>query len=106
MAIPKIFSDTFVFAWDFLLTLTNIVTPSIKAGHVVPEGHAGAGGKWPEYVPPGEDDSRSACPMLNALANHGENFEKNRLFSSLIVPHLTFRYLATRWKEYIFQGDE
>ncbi|KAJ4496098.1 Chloroperoxidase [Lentinula edodes] len=71
MAIPKIFSDTFVFAWDFLLTLTNIITPSIKAGHVVPEGHAGAGGKWPEYVPPGEDDSRSACPMLNALANHG-----------------------------------
>ncbi|KAJ7452007.1 Chloroperoxidase, partial [Mycena latifolia] len=25
----------------------------------------------PEYIPPGVGDSRSACPALNALANHG-----------------------------------
>ncbi|KAJ3984005.1 putative chloroperoxidase [Lentinula detonsa] len=71
MALPKIFTDTFVFVWDFFLTLSNIVMPNLKAGHVVPSGHPGAGGQWPEYVPPGENDSRSACPMLNALANHG-----------------------------------
>ncbi|KAJ4490297.1 Chloroperoxidase, partial [Lentinula aciculospora] len=63
--------DTLIFIWDFFLTLINIVTPSLKLGHVVPAKHLGAGGRWPEYVPPGENDSRSACPMLNALANHG-----------------------------------
>ncbi|KAJ3827893.1 Chloroperoxidase [Lentinula raphanica] len=71
MAISTIFTDALVFVWDFFLTLTNIITPNLKAGHVVPSGHAGAAGNWPEYVPPGENDSRSACPMLNAMANHG-----------------------------------
>jgi hypothetical protein len=66
-----IFSDLYVFTWDFFLSLYNVVSPDLKVGHVVPEGHPGAGGKWPEYVPPGEGDSRSACPMLNAMANHG-----------------------------------
>ena len=40
---------------------------------------------WPDYIPPRDGDSRSACPMLNALANHG------------ILPHdgknITFREL-------------
>jgi len=71
MTISSFLTDSFVFGWDFALTLLNLVTPNLKAGHVVPEGFHGADGKWPEYVPPGEGDSRSACPMLNALANHG-----------------------------------
>jgi len=71
MTISSILTNCSIFAWDFLLTLFNLVTPNLKAGHVVPKGCPGAGGKWPEYVPPGEGDSRSACPMLNALANHG-----------------------------------
>lgn len=61
-----------VFFWDFLIALYNVVTPNIKAGHVVPKGLPGADGKWPEYVAPQEEDSRCACPMLNAMANHGE----------------------------------
>jgi hypothetical protein len=65
------FQDSFVFLWDFIIALTNLVTPNLKSGHVVPKGYPGAGGKWPEYVPPKEGDSRCACPMLNALANHG-----------------------------------
>jgi len=60
-----------VFFWDFLIALYNVVTPNIKAGHVVPKGLPGADGKWPEYVAPQEEDSRCACPMLNAMANHG-----------------------------------
>jgi hypothetical protein len=34
-------------------------------------GHPGAGGKWPDYIPPKDGDSRSCCPGLNAMANHG-----------------------------------
>jgi hypothetical protein len=63
--------DLGVFNWDVLLTLCNLVSPNLKAGSVVPKGHPGEGGVWPEYVPPKEGDSRCACPALNALANHG-----------------------------------
>jgi Peroxidase, family 2 len=65
------FINLFVLGWDFWLFLFNIVLPNRKVGHVVPKGHPGFGGTWPEYVPPGPGDSRSACPMLNAMANHG-----------------------------------
>ncbi|KAH9854619.1 chloroperoxidase-like protein [Lenzites betulinus] len=57
--------------WDVLLTLFNHVVPKRSVGRVVKEGRAGFGGKWPEYIPPGEGDSRCSCPALNALANHG-----------------------------------
>ncbi|KAF8957521.1 Chloroperoxidase [Flammula alnicola] len=60
-----------VFTWDIGLTLYNLLTPSRKIGHVTPAGHPGAEGKWPEYVPPKDGDSRCSCPALNALANHG-----------------------------------
>jgi len=60
-----------VFTWDFGLLLANLVTPSRKLGHVTPEGHPGAGGKWPQYIPPKDGDSRCSCPALNAMANHG-----------------------------------
>ncbi|KAJ7446559.1 Chloroperoxidase [Mycena latifolia] len=63
--------NVYVFSLDVVLTLANLVTPNLKPGSVVPRGSPGAGGKWPEYVPPKEGDSRSACPALNALANHG-----------------------------------
>ena len=63
--------DVAVMTWDFGLMLTNLVTFSRKVGHVTPEGHPGAGGKWPEYIPPKEGDSRCSCPALNAMANHG-----------------------------------
>ncbi|EEB86743.1 hypothetical protein MPER_16186, partial [Moniliophthora perniciosa FA553] len=33
-------------------------TPNLKKGHVVAEGCPGFGGKWPEYIPPKEGDSR------------------------------------------------
>ncbi|KAI0052269.1 Cloroperoxidase [Auriscalpium vulgare] len=57
--------------WDLSLVVVNLVTFKRKIGHVVPEGHPGAGGVWPEYIPPGEGDSRCSCPALNAMANHG-----------------------------------
>jgi hypothetical protein len=60
-----------VFAWDFGLFFLNLILPAHKPGHVVPTHAAGHDLKWPEYVPPKEGDSRSACPMLNAMANHG-----------------------------------
>jgi hypothetical protein len=67
----RVFSDLFVFTWDFWLEIYNLVTPKRKIGHVTPAGHPGADGKWPEYIAPKEGDSRCSCPALNALANHG-----------------------------------
>ncbi|KAF3314584.1 hypothetical protein TWF173_004668 [Orbilia oligospora] len=66
-----VFIKLFVFQWDFALFLLNLVTPDRKEGQVVPIGCPGHNLSWPEYVPPKEGDSRSACPMLNAMANHG-----------------------------------
>ncbi|KAK6332260.1 hypothetical protein TWF696_002981 [Orbilia brochopaga] len=66
-----VFIKLFVFQWDFALFLLNLVTPDHKEGEVVPKGAAGHHLSWPEYVPPKDGDSRSACPMLNAMANHG-----------------------------------
>jgi len=89
--IQKPFYDTFVFVWDFNLFLLNLVLPSLKPGHVVPAGALGHNGQWPEYIPPKEGDSRSACPMLNALANHG------------ILPHdgknITFKELNIKVRQ-------
>jgi len=69
--IANVFHDLGVFTWDFGLLLYNAVTPNRKVGHVIPEGHPGAGGKWPNHIPPEDGDSRSCCPGLNAMANHG-----------------------------------
>lgn len=80
-----------VLAWDNLLAVANLVTPKLKSGQVVPDGAAGHSGKWPEYIAPKEGDSRSACPMLNAMANHG------------ILPHdgknITFTDLNTKVRQ-------
>lgn len=65
------FSGLFVVCWDLWLSFVNLVTPKLKVGHVVPEGHPGAGGEWPEYIAPSEGDSRCSCPCLNAMSNHG-----------------------------------
>jgi len=70
-AITNAFVNLGVFSWDAVLTLYNLVTPNLAEGTIVPAGHPGAGGKWPEYSPPKDGDSRSACPALNAMANHG-----------------------------------
>ncbi|KAG2017415.1 hypothetical protein CC2G_006925 [Coprinopsis cinerea AmutBmut pab1-1] len=57
--------------WDAGCTMGNLVWPNRKPGSVTPAGCPGAGGKWPEFVPPKEGDSRCSCPALNAMANHG-----------------------------------
>ncbi|KAK5108139.1 hypothetical protein LTR62_008735 [Meristemomyces frigidus] len=64
-------TDLSVLVWDNGIALANLFAPKLKEGEVVPAGHAGHGRKWPPYVAPEEGDSRSACPMLNAMANHG-----------------------------------
>lgn len=83
----EIFFNLFVFIWDNCCVVANIITPKLKPNQVVPAGCPGAGGNWPEYVPPKQGDSRSACPMINAMANHG------------ILPHdgknITFKQLNT-----------
>ena len=70
-AFAKIALAAKVGVWDLGCTLANQVLPLRKVGSVTPEGHPGAGGKWPEFVPPKEGDSRCSCPALNAMANHG-----------------------------------
>ena len=67
--------NTYIFSWDALLALANLVLPNKPAGKVTPEGHPGFGGKWPEYIPRKEGDSRCSCPALNAMANHGERWQ-------------------------------
>lgn len=53
-------------AVNFGVALYNSVAPS-----VIPYGKPGHGGVWPLYEPPKQGDSRSPCPALNAMANHG-----------------------------------
>ena len=85
------FINLFVFSWDFWLFILNLLTPSLKPSRVVPAHAAGHNLTWPEYVPPKEGDSRSACPMLNAMANHG------------ILPHdgknISFKELNTKVRQ-------
>jgi hypothetical protein len=89
--IEKLFVFVFVVSWDTALFFLNLLLPKYKLGHVVPKGAPGHGGQWPEYVPPKDGDSRSPCPMLNAMANHG------------ILPHdgknITFRELNTKIRQ-------
>ncbi|KAG5643526.1 hypothetical protein DXG03_000718 [Asterophora parasitica] len=70
-SIVKVSQDVAVLVWDVGLTLVNLVSPKRKVGKVTPAGHPGADGKWPEFQPPKEGDSRCSCPALNAMANHG-----------------------------------
>ena len=58
--------NVYIFSWDLLLAICNLVLPNKPVA-----GHPENGGKWPEYVPRKEGDSRCSCPALNALANHG-----------------------------------
>jgi hypothetical protein len=85
--LTKPFVDIFVLTWDFHIFLLNLVLPAHEPTLVIPAGAPGHAGHWPTYVPPKDGDSRSACPMLNALANHG------------VLPHdgknITFRQLNT-----------
>lgn len=67
----KLLQNIYIFTWDAFLALYNFVTPNKKVGTIVPKGCPGAGGTWPAFVAPKEGDSRSACPALNAMANHG-----------------------------------
>lgn len=60
-----------ILVWDLGLTLFNAVAPLRPANRVVPEGCPGANGLWPQYIPAADTDSRSSCPALNAMANHG-----------------------------------
>jgi hypothetical protein len=69
--LTKPFIDIFVLTWDTTLFLLNLILPSHSPTHVIPVGTPGHVGHWPEYIAPEDSDSRSACPMLNALANHG-----------------------------------
>jgi hypothetical protein len=58
-------------AIDVGVAIYNTFTPSLPKGSVIPAGRPGHGGIWPPYEPPKEGYSRSPCPALNALANHG-----------------------------------
>ncbi len=65
--LTKPFIDLSVLTWDFGLFLANLVLPEHAPNKVIAAGLPGHAGRWPEYVPPREGDSRSACPMLNAM---------------------------------------
>jgi hypothetical protein len=99
--VAKLFSSVYMFSWDTLLVLGNLVLPKRAAGLIVPDGHPGFGGKWPEHIPPKEGDSRCSCPALNALANHSEH---SMLCGKHVPSRLTSwcRYYCARWAQYLF----
>ncbi|PFH51178.1 hypothetical protein AMATHDRAFT_143332 [Amanita thiersii Skay4041] len=69
--VVRFFRNLYVLSWDVLLALINLVLPKRRVGNVARGGYRGDDGKWPDYIAPKEGDSRSACPALNALSNHG-----------------------------------
>jgi hypothetical protein len=69
--IANFFSSIYIFLWDTVLVLGNLILPKRRVGWIVPDGHPGFGGNWPQHIPAKEGDSRCSCPALNALANHG-----------------------------------
>ena len=85
----------YIFTWDISLFLLNLVSFKRKVGKVVLQGTPGFGGQWPEYIPPKDTDSRSACPALNALANHGKCFVlfKNHFLVILSVAGVEWKML-------------
>ncbi|KAH8829209.1 heme-thiolate peroxidase [Flagelloscypha sp. PMI_526] len=94
--IPEAFNTSswtvLVLLWDVGLATLNLVLPTYKKGSLVAAHH---GGQWPEYRPPGEGDSRSGCPALNAMANHGilPRNGKNITFAELNQKtHETFNF--------------
>jgi hypothetical protein len=58
-------------AWDTGLAVYNLVAPDLPKGSVIAPGKPGHAGKWPEFHPPRDGDSRSPCPAMNAMSNHG-----------------------------------
>ncbi|KZV96010.1 putative chloroperoxidase [Exidia glandulosa HHB12029] len=60
-----------VLGFDALLQTGNLLTFNRRFGYVIAEGKPGRGGLWPPFEAPTKADSRSPCPALNAMANHG-----------------------------------
>jgi len=60
-----------VFSIDGVYTFGNFIMPNKRKGRVIAAGLPGHNGIWPEYIAPKSTDSRSPCPALNAMANHG-----------------------------------
>ena len=93
--LDKLLTFVVFFIWDTALFVLNLILPGYKPGTFIPPGKPGHDGNWPEFVPPKEGDSRSACPMINAMANHGilPHDGKNISFRELKVKiHETFNF--------------
>ncbi|KIO33537.1 hypothetical protein M407DRAFT_231607 [Tulasnella calospora MUT 4182] len=58
-------------ARDAYYTVLALLLPKRRVGRVIKKGDPGFDGMWPQYCAPREGDSRSPCPGLNVLANHG-----------------------------------
>jgi hypothetical protein len=86
------------FAVDAGVALYNAVTPSLPKGGVIPEGKPGHGGVWPPFEPAKAGDSRSPCPALNAMSNHGilPRDGKNIRFTDMTTKiHETYNFANT-----------
>ncbi|KAI0791556.1 Chloroperoxidase [Irpex lacteus] len=70
-SVVSLLQNVGVLLWDASLATINVIAFNRRADRVVPAGHPGHDGKWPEYIAPKEGDSRCSCPALNAMANHG-----------------------------------
>ncbi|KAF7986068.1 hypothetical protein HWV62_41458 [Athelia sp. TMB] len=80
---------------DWALFFANLVLPKRPVGKVVPQGHAGSNGKWPEYVPRKDgilphDGKNITFPELNQAIRATYNFAPS---FCLFVPHFVADYL-------------
>ena len=101
-SISNAFYDAGIFTWDIFLTLGNLVRFSRPVGKVTPAGQPGYGGYWPEFRPPQEGDSRSCCPCLNAMANHGTPAICDEILPSGLSWNRS-RNHCTQWKRHQVQ---
>jgi len=70
---------------DVALYVANHLFPKRSVGEVIQKGYPGHKGDWGTYEAPKNGDSRSPCPGLNSLANHGiiKRDGKRILFSTI-----------------------
>jgi len=109
-----------LFVIDGFYVLLNLLTPKKKRGSVIGTGLPGEGGIWPQFIAPQEGDSRSPCPALNALANHGilprdgRNLHKKEISIAIqntfntgwTFPYMVLEAISEQYGRTVFELDD
>jgi len=83
---------------DLIYFTLNLFLPQKPKGSVVAKGNQGYQGLWPVWQPPVQGvDSRSPCPYLNALANHGILNRSGRAISMSQIRSALRKSIGASW---------